>query len=165
MTENIVNINIVNENIVINEPINKYKKLTIDKIKNIQEKITNLNSKIRPLYYKYISEYATKTLHEFIPDCKIKLKCATISDIHYSNGECKRTIRFFKNNQKITSNDNSQYFASYVYWYTDSTIYMHSETNSEGIQIDECCIKEVNEINVNNFFELIDDAINWNHFR
>lgn len=140
--------------------IMKSKKHNIqEKISIIENKISMLTMKMCILIVKKISKSANEEIKQYVEKKVPKLKCVEISDTHHSNGECKRVIAFATNKNK------KEIYASYIYWYTDSTIYLDSSTNNDGINVEECFIKGVEKQDAQSFFEFINDEINWDYFR
>jgi hypothetical protein len=134
---------------------------TLEKIKIMENKIIKMNKKMEILFCKHVGEYATKLVIETNLDYKNKLKCVEISDTHYSNGYCKRRIVLLENKQT----DENDYIGLYEYWYTDSTIYVKSQSSNDGIQVETCYIDtdHIKNIDAKSFFDEIDEQIDWDY--
>jgi transcription antitermination factor NusG len=164
---------------MINETVTK-KKLSIDqKIKFLKEKERKIAKQGEALIYKKVNDYANKRYNEMLKDLeeieeieeveslpnKINIICSQITDEHYSNGDCKRTIEFINKKDKKKDKSERKLVGQYVYWYTDSTIYINSEHNCEGITVHDCEMDGLDKDSAEEFLTEIDDMINWEWFK
>lgn len=157
----------------------KISSLPISKqIEYIQLKEKKLAEKGRLLIYKKINEYANEEYNRlleenFEEDKKntkkkykpIKILCNEITDEHYSNGDCKRTIQFINYADRKKDKEDIKPIGKYTYWYNDSTIYMTSSHSSEGILVHDCFMDGLNEDKTEEFLNEIDDKIYWKWFK
>lgn len=163
--------------------LQKFSKLKIsslpisEQIEYIQLKEQKLAEKGRVLIYKKINEYANEEYNNLLKEIfeedeskkkkykPIKIICNEITDEHYSNGDCKRTIQFINYVDRKKDKEDIKPIGKYTYWYNDSTIYMTSSHNSEGILVHDCFMNGLNEDKAEDLLTNIDDMIIWRWFK
>jgi len=160
--------------------LKKFSKLKISslpiskQIEYIQLKEKKLAEKGRILIYKKINEYANEEYNNLLKENfeedekkykPIKILCNEITDEHYSNGDCKRTIQFINYVDRKKDKEDIKPIGKYTYWYNDSTIYITSSHSSEGILVHDCFMNGLNEDKAEEFLNEIDDKIYWQWFK
>jgi len=151
------------------------KKISIEqKIRCLKDKEKKIAKQGELLIYKKVNKYANEKYNEMLQETngiedalnkKINIICYEIKDEHFSNGECKRTISFINKKDKKKDKADIKLVGQYVYWYTDSTIYINREHICEGITVHECEMDGLDEEKAEGLLTNIDDMIIWRWFK